>query len=278
MYIGLGSDRLRARLEKWPPALLAITLTITATLPYLWSHVNLGAFRWESFAAIAGLAALLAFWYVILPQQAAVDVVFLVILAGVMLLKVFDRLYVDAHPRVPLDALGHLMWIRVAAFSLLSIRRMKGVGFGFWPNAKDWSTGVLYFIALMPFAGALLWLFGISQFRLPQQEWWRASLLAVGTFLGMLWVVALSEEFVFRGLLQQWIASWTRSEAIGLMLASALFGSVHLWYRGFPNWRFAIVAGVAGVFYGLAFRAGKSIKASMVTHALTATTWKIFFS
>jgi len=53
---------------------------------------------------------------------------------------------------------------------------------------------------------------------------------------------------------------------------------VHLWYRPFPNWRIAILAAVAGVFYGLAYRQARSIRASMVTHALTVTAWRLFFT
>jgi len=33
--------------------------------------------------------------------------------------------------------------------------------------------------------------------------------VVAGTFLGMLWVVVLFEEFLFRGVLQQWIEEWT---------------------------------------------------------------------
>jgi membrane protease YdiL (CAAX protease family) len=277
LYLGLGSEALRNHLEKWPSWALALALTVTATLPYAWSHANLGVFRIEQWGALFGLAALAAFWYVILPHHGGVDFAFLVAIAAVMLLKPFDALYDDPHHRVPLHALGQLMWIRTSAYALLCIRRMR-VGFGFLPTRQDWTTGLLYYLAFLPFGGALLYWLGFASFRLPPQEWWRASLLAIGTFLGMLWVVALSEEFVFRGLLQQWIGAWTKSEIAGLLIASALFGSVHLWFRAFPNWRFALIAGVAGVFYGLAFRSGKSIRTSMVTHALTATTWRVFFS
>jgi len=38
------------------------------------------------------------------------------------------------------------------------------------------------------------------------------------------------------------------------------------------------LATVAGVFYGLAFRQASSIRASMVTHALTFTTLRVFYS
>jgi membrane protease YdiL (CAAX protease family) len=51
-----------------------------------------------------------------------------------------------------------------------------------------------------------------------------------------------------------------------------------LWYRAFPNWRFAVLATIAGLFYGLAFRQARSIRASMVTHALTVTALRLFYS
>jgi len=96
-------------------------------------------------------------------------------------------------------------------------------------------------------------------------------------FLGMLWVVALGEEFFFRGLLQQWIAQWTSRPALALVVASILFGAAHLGFRGFPNWRFALAAAVAGWFYGRAYQQAGSIRASMVTHALVVTVWRAWF-
>jgi hypothetical protein len=45
----------------------------------------------------------------------------------------------------------------------------------------------------------------------------------------------------------------------------------------FPNWRFSLVAAVLGVFCGLAWRERRSIQASMVTHALAATAFRVFF-
>jgi membrane protease YdiL (CAAX protease family) len=69
-----------------------------------------------------------------------------------------------------------------------------------------------------------------------------------------------------------------KNEWAGLGVTAVLFGAVHIWYREFPNWKLAVLAVLAGVFYGLAFRQGKGIRASMVTHALTVTMWKTFFS
>jgi membrane protease YdiL (CAAX protease family) len=91
-------------------------------------------------------------------------------------------------------------------------------------------------------------------------------------------VVALSEEFFFRGLLQQWMERWTDSAMAALVVASLLFGSAHLGFHGaFPNWRFAIVVAILGFFCGLAWKNSRSVQSSMVTHALTVTLWRIFF-
>ncbi len=226
---------------------------------------------------IGALAAVASFWYVLLPHNAASDLLFLVLMALVVLTRVFHGLYVNPHPRVPLDVLGQLMWIRTGAFAMLSVRRVKGVGFGFWPAAREWKIGVMYYAGLVPVVAALAWLIGFAKPRLPGFGWERTSLTAIAVFFGILWVVALGEEFFFRGLLQQWMAGWLGSATAGLIVTSLLFGAVHLWFRAFPNWRIAALAAVAGIFYGMAFLQARSIRASMVTHALVVTTWRIFF-
>jgi membrane protease YdiL (CAAX protease family) len=170
------------------------------------------------------------------------------------------------------------MWFRTGIFAILSVRRMKNVGFGFWPAGREWRIGALYFVGLAPVAAAAGWALHFARPHLRYPGWERTTLIGLATFFGILWVVALGEEFFFRGLLQQWIAGWLHSEWGGLLLAALLFGTVHLWYRAFPNWRFAALAGVAGVFYGMAYRQARSIRASMVTHALTVTAWRLFFS
>ena len=98
------------------------------------------------------------------------------------------------------------------------------------------------------------------------------------TFAGVLWVLAVAEEFFFRGLIQQLLSRLLGSNTAGLVFASVLFGLAHLGYREFPNWRFALVATLAGVFYGRAYLQAQSIRAAMVTHALVVTVWKTFLT
>jgi CAAX protease family protein len=277
-FLTLGVERWRARLEKLPKYGVALALVGAAAAPYCAASLALGSFQWKSLAGIALLSALVSFWYVVLPNKPLVDLLLLVLLAAVVLTKAFSVFYVRPDPKLPLEALGQAMWIRTGAFALLSVRRVQGVGFGFWPSAREWKIGAAYFALLLPAAGALAWWIGFTKPHAPSSGWDKVPVVVILTFFGTLWVLALGEEFFFRGLLQQWIGAWLGNEWGGLILASLLFGSVHFWYRSFPNWRFAALAAVAGVFYGLAFRHAKSIRASMVTHALTVTTLRVFFS
>ena len=277
-YVALGMERWRARLEKLPRWLVAALLTLAAAAPYCAAALTFGFFRWEALAWIAGLAAVTSLWYVLLPHIAVTDLAFLLLMAVVVLTNVLRRQYSDPVPKLRLDELGVLMWIRTGAFAMLSVRRMKGVGFGFWPRQPEWLIGLLYFLGLVPVAGGAAWLIGFWRPHPPPAGWDRVTLLAVGTFFAVLWVLALGEEFFFRGLLQQWMGEWLGNQWLGLAGTSVVFGSAHLWYRSFPNWRFAALATIAGVFYGLAFRQARSIRASMVTHALTVTAWRLLFA
>jgi uncharacterized protein len=278
LYFTMGVERLRLRLETLPPTGVATALVVAAAAPYALASLALRNFSWHSLGVIVALAVVAAFWYVVFPHQTAVDVLFLIFIAAVWLARAIPPLYTSSLAALPLGVLGQLMWFRTGIFAILSVRRMKNVGFGFWPAAREWKIGALYFAGLLPVAAAAGWAIHFASPHMRYAGWERTTLIGLATFFGILWVLALGEELLFRGLLQQWIASWLHSEWAGLLLAALLFGSVHLWYRAFPNWRFAVLSGVAGVFYGMAYRQARSIRASMVTHALMVTAWRLFFS
>jgi membrane protease YdiL (CAAX protease family) len=282
-YLFLGVEEWRACLDKVSPAVVASMLALGAPVPYVIASLAAGSFDWNALAWIVVLAAAESFWYVALPHKIPTDLLFLLFVGVVWVSRTLRNEYVSPqYPKLQLDALAHLMWVRTGTMAMLSVRRMSGVGFGFWPEAREWKIGVSYFAVFAALAGPLAWWLGFASPRWPLAlgavaGWGRISVLVVVTFFGSLWVLALSEEFLFRGLLQQWMASWLNSQWGGLLAAAMVFGTVHLWMRPFPNWRNAILAGILGVLCGLAFRQARSIRASMVTHALTITIWRIFF-
>jgi membrane protease YdiL (CAAX protease family) len=169
-----------------------------------------------------------------------------------------------------------LFWIRTGIIVILRTRPQPGLNFGFIPSAREWKVGFLCYAALLPPLSVVLLATGFARLA-PVSPLWKLALVAAGTFLGILWVVALGEEFLFRGLLQQWVERWTGSAIAALLVASTLFGLVHLGFRQFPNWRFAVLAALAGLFYGTAFRRGGGVRAAMVCHALTVATWRALF-
>jgi membrane protease YdiL (CAAX protease family) len=279
LYLVPGFEGLRSALEaRFSPRVLALWMAATALVPYTLYALPTGEFRWDSLAWLALLAAVLSFWYTCLPARPAVDVAFVSLVAAVILSKVFSRIYLSPAPQLHIEFLGQLMWIRTGALAVLSIRHIEGTGFGFLPTKRDWGIGLRYFLYFVPIGIVLGRALDFARFHPRPDPWWFNLLLALATFAGMLWVVALSEEFFFRGLLQQWLSDWLGSARTGLLVASLIFGLAHLPFRGFPNWRFAILAATAGLCYGLAYQKARSIRAAMVTHALVNTTWRLLFS
>jgi membrane protease YdiL (CAAX protease family) len=246
----------------------------TCLVPYLVYSIGTGEFRAGGLAALAAIALVLAYWFRVLPSSAVTDLAFLAIPVAVYLSKIFDWIYLAPIPKLPASYLGHVMLIRASVTAIVAIRGNAGVEFRFWPNRGEWLIGLRWFAILAPVCAAALWGLGIAKPR-PQPH---APLLAIGEFVGIFWMVAMPEEFLFRGLLQQWIERWTSSAAAGLIVASLLFGSVHLGFHNmFPNWRYAIVAAIFGACCGMAWRESRSIQASMVTHGLAAALYRIFF-
>jgi membrane protease YdiL (CAAX protease family) len=260
--------RLRAKLSQWQ---LATGMAISAALPYLVYSIPAGEFRWTASAGLAAMIAVVSFWYVTLPASRITDFSFLAILAAIMLSRSLNLIYTS--PIKGVSILGHLMLIRTAALAALEIRRVRDVRFGFIPSQREWIVGVQYFFYFLLVGLPLaLWL-GATHLSFTGFLFWKT--LAI--FFGALWVIALSEEFFFRGLLQQWLVDWTAKPQLALVAASLTYGAAHLSFGTFPNWRMAAVDAVLGCFCGMAYQKTAGVRASMVTHALVVTVWRTMF-
>jgi membrane protease YdiL (CAAX protease family) len=256
---------------------LALLMTASAALPYCLYGLPAGVFRLSSLAAILALASVASFWYVFFPRRPVIDLAYVALVAAVLLLYPFERIYGTPVPRLPLAILGSVMWTRLAIFECLAIGNMQAEGFGFLPHRREWAAGAINFLLFLPVGALAAWALKLLHFHPPRGDWRMTALITAGTFLGMLWVVALREEFFFRGLVQRWLGRWLKNDWTGLAAASVLFGLLHLSFRGFPNWRFAILAALAGAFYGRAYLTTRSVRAAMVAHALVNTVWRVFF-
>jgi membrane protease YdiL (CAAX protease family) len=258
------------------PLFLSVLLWVSALAPYFVYSVTAQIFAPRAFALLAGLTAVLSFWHAVLPRRAAYDFGFLVVAAAPQLTHAFARIYPSRDRHLPIDLLGHLAWIHAGIVALLVLRDWNAGEFSLWPSVRDWQIGLVVFVASI---APLIWLaLGIHDvhYEIPQ-DWPLAVARSLGTFFGVLWVVALSEELFFRGFIQRALAQVWRSVLPAILITATLFGAAHLGVNHFPNWHRAIVAAALGLACGIAYWRAGSVRASMVTHASVVATWRLFF-
>ena len=89
-------------------------------------------------------------------------------------------------------------------------------------------------------------------------------------------MLAIPEELFFRSLLQNLLET-RLSRRWALVLASVIFGLSHYIHGATFNWRYVILASIAGVFYGRAWRNDRRLAASAICHTLVDSVWVSWF-
>jgi len=90
---------------------------------------------------------------------------------------------------------------------------------------------------------------------------------------------ALPEEILFRALIQNLLMLRFGSGPRTLLLAAFIFGCAHLdnGPQPLPNWRYMILATVAGIAYGKVFVMASTVFSSAALHTLVDWTKHFFF-
>ena len=157
----------------------------------------------------------------------------------------------------------------VAAFVVL--RRLEGVGYAVeWVRGSGWivlSHFVLFAAIAVPLGIAI----GFIAFD-PSIARLRSLPVAV---IGITFFTAWPEEFLFRGILQNLFSRTLKSQWIGLAAASVVFGLSHILHAPFPNWKYVILATIAGIFYGHAWMKTGSLLPGALVHALVDISWHV---
>jgi membrane protease YdiL (CAAX protease family) len=261
------------RLASWKPRKLLVVAPAALCIPYALTAASFGIFRWGWFAVYALLPIVISF---LLYQAHSEDKNlrgdwrdFAVLL--VLGLAVDLRWLEPAWPH-GLAALGKILLLDAGIFGFLVVRGLDGVGFDLRLTRRDLRRGLgeycLYAIIAIPLG---LWL-GFLHFHAV----WPSPLRAVGAFVFTFFFIAIPEELFFRGWLQNLLER--RLGRTGALLVTAvLFGLAH-WNKRTAsfNWRYVLMAAIAGVFYGRAWRAQRRVGASSITHASVDTTWSLW--
>jgi uncharacterized protein len=159
----------------------------------------------------------------------------------------------------------------VAGFVL--VRRLEGAGYGVeWRSGFAWSfvSNYVVYAIIAIFLGIKI---GFLTFA-PSLH--RGVPLPIAV-LGILLFTAWPEEFLFRGILQNLLGRTLRSEWAGLAVASVIFGLSHLHHAPYPNWKYALLATIAGLFYGRAWMKTRSLVPGVLVHAAVDISWHVLF-
>ena len=159
----------------------------------------------------------------------------------------------------------------VAAFVVL--RRLEGVGYAIeWVRGSGWIV-LSHFLLFAAIAVPLGIGIGFIAYD-PSIARLRSLPVAV---IGITFFTAWPEEFLFRGILQNLFSRTLKSQWIGLAVASVVFGLSHILHAPFPNWKYVILATIAGVFYGHAWMKTGSLLPGALVHALVDISWHVLF-
>jgi CAAX protease family protein len=187
------------------------------------------------------------------------------------------------HQFIPKQAQSilHLAAYGVAILLALSIflwfRRLSGMKINIPRSSRDLVNLLIGFAACAPILIPLGRAIGfLPPFHFPPNP----SITRIGSqYLIILAITALPEEILFRGLIQNCIAQRFGTNITTLLLSAFIFGCAHL-DNGpgpLPNWRYMILATIAGIAYGKVFEKSSSIFASAGLHALVDTVKHVCF-
>jgi membrane protease YdiL (CAAX protease family) len=158
--------------------------------------------------------------------------------------------------------------ILLALWIFLQFRRLSGMKINLPRSGRDLVNLLLGFLACAPILIALGRVIGfLPPFHWPAQP---SATRIASQYLIILAATALPEEILFRGLIQNCIAQKFGTNTRTLLLAAFIFGCAHLdnGPQPLPNWRYMILATIAGIAYGKVFEKSSSILASAGLHAL----------
>jgi membrane protease YdiL (CAAX protease family) len=156
---------------------------------------------------------------------------------------------------------------------MVVVRGNDDIGYVARVDRRDLSTAFLAFAA---FALVGIPIGFLSGFLRPAHVW--PGLLAVLVRGAVIFfVTALPEETCFRGLIQGFFQRLIRRPAAALAMASLVFGAAHLNNGPAPDWRYFLLATLAGIAYGWAYQRTRRLAAPTLTHLLVDLTWSIAF-
>jgi membrane protease YdiL (CAAX protease family) len=171
-----------------------------------------------------------------------------------------------------LAGLGKLLLVDAALYGFVAIRRLSGTGFDFHFHWSDWKTGLRELVLFTPLVVGLGLALG---FLHPHGNVPQLSMILKWIYIFIF--IAVPEELFFRAWVQNLLERRVGRRA-ALAITAVVFGLSHFNKRSTHfNWRYVILASIAGIFYGRAWRERRRVPASAITHASIDAIWSFWF-
>ena len=268
----------KKKLRSRPPLLFAVPAVLGAAFCLVaW---RLGAWSWPLTLLIAAYTFLPTLCIFLQGMDAGaatwLDLIVILLLWLPIELNAGAR-FVPRHAQGLLHTVAYGVALTLALVLFLAYRGMKGMKFNLPTRVMDFIDPLIAYVLVAPILIGV----GLTLSFLP---WWHVpvnlSALRVAKTFGLIFVAtALPEELLFRSLIQNWLMQKFGSTTGVLIVAAVIFGCAHLnnGPQPLPNWRYMILATIAGYAYGKVFQRASSASASMILHALVDVTKHVFF-
>ena len=272
---GFFPARFVARVRALPVSVRVI-LPAVLCVPYVLVTVDRGRFSLDWLALYAALpvamAALLAFSSVLGKDRGYWLELLVLILLGLSVdLRWFERAW-PAH----LSVFNKVLLLDAGIYAFLAVRNLEGVGFDLRVRLRDAIVGLREFLFFFPIALGLGLALGFLHVHSFGSAIGAVLLKFAGAWVYTFFFIAVPEELFFRGWLQN-LLERRMGRGRALVVTAILFGLSHFNKRAvFFNWRYVLLAAIAGIFYGRAWRSQRRVAASSITHATVDSVWSLW--
>jgi len=270
LAFGFAGDQI-IRLCLKLPVLLRLTLPALFGIPYVLAGSPWDRAHWM--VIYFGLPVVIAvlLWHAgrYDPQQRGDWRDFAVLL--VLGLAVDLRWLEPAWP-TQLSVISKLILLDSGLYGFLVIRQLTNVGFDLRMRMNDMVIGLRELLFFAPIAVPLGLALGFLRFHAHLPHLRSVALTVIFTFF----LIAIPEEICFRGWMQNLLERRV-GPRISLWITALIFGLSHFNKRATHfNWRYVLLAAIAGIFYGRAWRSRRRVAASAITHTCVDTVWSLW--
>jgi hypothetical protein len=269
LYLALGltdlGDEWSRRLST-PAARLRTGLVLL--VPYLVYGVGTGTFQVSAFFRLAAfvLVPLLVLSLPLKHRQRPtwMDTVAILAIWMPIEFRLLKGAWMWPKPDIS-NVFNVLLAVDVGVIGFVVFRGLKDVGYRFRLDRSGLKVALLSFGLFLVIALPLGLATGFLAFK-PRLSVFSTMGLAVGLFLA----TGIPEELLFRGIIQNLLEKTLGRRWVALGTASVIFGVAHL---NSGDWRYFVLATIAGLFYGWTYQRTGGLTAPAITHALVDAVW-----